>query len=128
MFVQLNRAPDHRWIAAEMTAPICIAEDDVWTAVGAVLIGGVKETAKVRLETQGVEVVSTGFIDPYLGWVATCVQSRGREVEGENTLEGPVAVAQILVVRIGVQGLASRFNGVEAFCVGHIEGVQNQGI
>src|ERR1700730_1576160 len=64
MFVQLNRAPYHRWIAAEMTAPICTAEHDVRTAVGAVLIRGVKETAKIGPEAQRVEVISTGFIDP----------------------------------------------------------------
>src|SRR5579859_3315150 len=86
MLVQLNRAPYHRWIAMEMTAPIGITEYDVRTAVGALLIGSVKETAKVRLKAESVEVISTRFIDPYLGWVAIGVQPRGREVERENAV------------------------------------------
>src|ERR1700692_1318188 len=128
MFVQLNRPPYHRRIAAEMTAPICIAEHDVRTTVGPVLIRCVKEAAKIRPEAQRIEVVSTGFIDPYLGWVAVCVQSGGREVEREDAIEAPVPVAHILVVRIGVQGLSPGFDGVEAFRVWHIDRVQNQGI
>src|ERR1700731_465334 len=114
MPVQLNRSSYHRRIAPEMTAPICIAEHDVRTAVGAVLVGDVKEAAKIRLEAQRIEVISTGFINPYLGWIAAWVQSSAREIGRKDAIKAPVPVAHIPVVRIGVQRLAPRFNGVEA--------------
>ena len=74
MLVQLNRTPHDCRIPEEMIAPIGIAEHDIRTAVGAVLIGAVKEAAKIRLDAQSIEVVSTGFIEPDLGRVAARVQ------------------------------------------------------
>src|SRR5271168_4907630 len=49
MLVQPNDAADNPQIALEMGAPIRVAEHYIWSAVRAVLVGGVKETAKARL-------------------------------------------------------------------------------
>src|SRR6266436_2575082 len=59
MFVQPNNAAHHTSIILEMTVPIGIAEDEIWSAVAALLIGAVEETAKIRLSPQHVEVVPT---------------------------------------------------------------------
>src|ERR1700722_7401567 len=114
MLVQLHRTPYDRRIAEEMIAPIGIAEYDVRAAVGAVLIGAVKEAAKIRLDAQRIEVISAGFIEPDLGRVTARVQPCRSEVKREDAIEATVAVAQILVIGIRVQRLAPLFDRVEA--------------
>ena len=64
MLVQLDHAAHHAAIILKMAVPIRVHEHDIRSAVGAVLIGGVEETAKIRLNAQHVEVVSAHFISP----------------------------------------------------------------
>ena len=52
MLVQLDHAAHHAAIILKMAVPIRVAEDDIRSTVGAVLIGGVKEAAKIRLNAQ----------------------------------------------------------------------------
>ena len=49
MFVHLNDAAHHATIIVKMAVPIRVAEHDIRSAVGAMLIGGVEETAEIRL-------------------------------------------------------------------------------
>ena len=49
MLVQLNHTAHHAAIVLKMAVPICVAEHDIRSAVRAMLIGGVEETAKIRL-------------------------------------------------------------------------------
>ena len=49
MLVQLNNAAHHAAIILKMAVPIRVGEHDIWSAVGAMLIGSVEETAKIRL-------------------------------------------------------------------------------
>ena len=64
MLVQLNGAAHHAAIILKMAVPIRVAEHDIRSAVRAMLIGAVEETAKIRLNAQYVEVVPARFIDP----------------------------------------------------------------
>ena len=63
-FVQLNDPAHHARIALKMALPIGIAEHDVGSAVGTVLIGAMEEAAQIRLNSQHVEVVSAGLTEP----------------------------------------------------------------
>ena len=126
MFVQLHRTSYNRRIGREMITPVGIAQHDVRTAVGTVLIGLVKEATKVRLDTQRIEIICAGFIEPYLRRVATRGQARRGEIKREHTIKAPIPVADILVIGVRVERLVPLLDGVEAFCIRHIEGVQNQ--
>ena len=64
MLVELNHAAHHAAIVLKVAVPVGITEHDVRSAVGAVLVGGVKEAAKIRLHAQCVEVVSGDLIGP----------------------------------------------------------------
>ena len=49
MFVELNGTAQHTAIIVKTSMPIRIGEHDIRSAVGAMLIGAVEETAKMRL-------------------------------------------------------------------------------
>src|SRR5215471_14876123 len=50
MLVELNGSAHDATVILKMRVPICVAEYDIRSAVRAVLIGGVEETAKMRLK------------------------------------------------------------------------------
>lgn len=50
MFVQLDDAADNASIILKTSVPIRIAEHDIWSAMGAMLIGGMNEPAEIRLK------------------------------------------------------------------------------
>src|ERR1700730_8097459 len=50
MLVHLNPTAHHATIILEMGVPIRVGEHDIRSAVRAMLIGGVKEMAKIRLK------------------------------------------------------------------------------
>ena len=58
MLVHLSNAADDAAVILKMSVPIVVAKNDVRSAVGAMLIGGMEETAEVRLKAQHIEVVS----------------------------------------------------------------------
>ena len=68
MLVQLNDAAHDAGIILKMAVPIRISEHDVGSAVWTMLIGGVKEAAKIGLNAERVEIVSGDFEDPRAGW------------------------------------------------------------
>ena len=49
MLVHLDHTAHHAAIILKMAVPIGVGEHDIRSAVGAMLIGGVEETAKIRL-------------------------------------------------------------------------------
>jgi hypothetical protein len=49
----------------KMGVTICISQHHEGGTVRAILVGGVKEAAKVWLNSQDVEIVPTGFVAPH---------------------------------------------------------------
>lgn len=94
MFVQLDNAAHYATIIAEMAVPICVAEHDIWSAACAMLIGGVKETAKMRPNLQCVKVVPACLHAPDTRWTFVRVQRYLRNRIGYQTIKAVVAVAQ----------------------------------
>ena len=70
MLVHLHNTAHHAAIILKMGVPIRVGEHDIGSAVRAMLVGGVEETAEIRLNAQGVEVVPAGFVDPDAGWIS----------------------------------------------------------
>jgi hypothetical protein len=64
VLVQSDHAAHDSAIIVKLSVPIVVAQHNVWRAVGAVLIGSVKETPEVRLKVQRVEVVPTRLHAP----------------------------------------------------------------
>jgi len=50
MLVQLNDSPDDAGISLKTSVPICMAEHDIGSAVGAMLIGGMNEPTEIRVK------------------------------------------------------------------------------
>jgi hypothetical protein len=48
MFIDLNDATDHAAIILKVAVPICVTDDEIGSAVGAVLIGNVEKSAEIR--------------------------------------------------------------------------------
>jgi len=71
VFVDRDGAANDGRVAVEVAVPVCIAEDDVRGAVFTLLVGGMKESAEVRLDIEGIEVVAAGHVRPGDGWVRT---------------------------------------------------------
>ena len=92
------------------------------------LIGTVKEAAKIRLDIQHIEVVSAGLIEPYRGRVATGVQRGIGDVVRQHAVKAPVPVAQIPVIGVRLRGTVSLAVGAlqheQVFGVRHIQRAQ----
>ncbi len=72
--VEPNNAAHHGAIVLKMAVPICVREHNIRRAVGAMFIGSMEESPKVRLNAQYVEVVSAGFVFPDIGWIFARIQ------------------------------------------------------
>ena len=57
MLVHLSNTAHDTAVVLKTSVPIVVAENDVGGAVGAVLIGGVKETTERRLKAEYIEVI-----------------------------------------------------------------------
>src|SRR5215472_4570943 len=64
VLVDLHGVADHAGVVVKAPMPTGIGEHDIGSAVRAMLIGRLKEPAKIRLNAQGVEVVPTDSISP----------------------------------------------------------------
>jgi hypothetical protein len=64
MFVEPDHAPHHAGIVLKVRVPVGVAQHQVRRAVRTVLVSGVKEAAKIRLNVQRVEVVAGDEIEP----------------------------------------------------------------
>src|SRR5215467_6023504 len=64
IFIHLNNTAHHTGIFVKMAVPIRVREHDVRSAVSAMLIGRMKQTAKIRLKAQSVEVIPAHQHDP----------------------------------------------------------------
>src|ERR1700722_11656170 len=128
MLVHLDHASDHTRIAHKTAAPKPITQHYIRAAVRAVFVAAMEETAEIGLDAQRIEVVPARFIKPYLSGVAAGSESRLAEVKRQYTVEGPVPVAHIQVIRIRIQRLIRRFYREKPLRIGHVDGVQHQGI
>src|SRR6266436_508558 len=93
MLVELNCTSHYATIILKTGVPIPIAEHDIWSTVGTMLIGGVEDAAKIRLNAQYIEVVAAHLIEPGAGWIFARVQSCLTAVTRCQAIEGVVAIA-----------------------------------
>src|SRR5216683_2482817 len=93
MLVELNRATHNLAVILKMGVPIRVGQHHVRCAVRAVLVGAVKKTAKVWLNSQCIEVVSTHLIDPCSGWISAGVQPGLSRRGSCQIFEAAVAIA-----------------------------------
>src|SRR6202034_3985054 len=120
--VEANNAAHHGAIVLKMGVPIGVGEHDIRRAVGAMLIGSVEETAKIRLNAQYVEVVSAGFVFPDIGWISARIQPRLRDSKNSHIVEAAIALAQIAIIGIGVgRDVAPMLDYEKALCLRHIQ-------
>ena len=55
------------------------------------LIGGVEEMAKIRLDPYCVEVVPASFLDPGAGWTSSGIEPHRSDVISHQTIEAAIA-------------------------------------
>src|SRR5690242_1866704 len=91
MLVHPNRAAHHPAVILKMGVPIRVTEHEIWCAVRAMLIGAVKETAKIRSNAQHVEVIPGDEIGPGEAWVFTGIQSYLIDSKACQAIEAAVA-------------------------------------
>src|SRR6266550_2200004 len=111
MLVQLNRAADDAGIILEMAVPICIAEHEIRGAIRAMFVGALKETAKIRLNSEHVEVVPSRCKARSDGWIVTRVQADKGKVKRCQIFEAAFAVAQIEIVGIRLEARIAAVHG-----------------
>ena len=130
MLVHLNSTAKHAAIILKMGVPIPVAEHDKRSAVGAMLIGGVEETAKIRLNAQCVEVVPAGFIEPRAGWMIPRIQTCLFGVNRCQIIKAAVAIAQVEIIGIRLcRGIvAHMLKQVEAFRSRHLQRAQDHSV
>src|ERR1035438_8007172 len=127
MLVELKNTAHHAPIILKMGVPVRVCEHNIRSAVRAMLIGGVEETANIRLHAQYVEIVSTGLIDPDAGWIFPRVEPRRRDVKICQTFKAAVAITQVKMVRIRlVRPTVLLLDSVKAFRLRHIQRPQDQ--
>ena len=130
MLVQLNDTAHHATIILKMGVPIRVGEHDIRSAVRAMLIRGVEETAKIRLNAQYVEIVSADVIEPSAGRIVARVERRRPDGESCESIKAAVAVAQVEIVRVRFEGrlIACALDFVEALRFGNVQRAQDQSV
>src|SRR5580658_9060840 len=103
MFINLNDVAHHAAIILETAVPVRVAEHQIRRAVGAVLIGGVEETAKIGMNPEHVEVVARRCKPGCQGGIVARVQTYKNHIESREGFEAVVAIAQIDVVGIRLE-------------------------
>src|SRR5580704_7969817 len=128
--VHFHRTAHRAGIILEMTVPISVAEYDIRSAVGAVLIGGMEETANVRLNLYYVEVVSGYFIEPRAGRVLARVQSCLGHVISRQTIEAAAAIPkiQIIGIRLSTPRPFAKLKSVEALRLWDVQRAEHEGV
>src|SRR5260370_14202268 len=91
--VQLNNTVNHSPIALEMALPVPIAQHNVRSTVGPIIIGAVEETAKIRLNPQYVELIPACLIEPDRRSDAIDIQPRFIDLAGRQPFEASIPVA-----------------------------------
>src|SRR5208337_2496118 len=107
--------------------PEGVAENDIGSAVDALLVRGMKEAAQIGLNSQGIEVISAGKIGPDSGGISAGIDShRANDLGRREAFKGPVAVAQIQIVRVGLRWAAVPLHYIETLRVWQVNGAQHQ--
>jgi len=114
--------------ALKMALPICVAEHDVGSTVGAALIGPMEEAAKIGLDAQYVEVIPACLVEPDGGCDAIDIQGGLLDVGGDDAVERSVPIAEIAVVGIRIRraALGPAFDEVEVLPVRQVYRTQDE--
>ena len=64
MLIHLHHAAENIAIVLEVVVPVGVGENEIGSAVRAMLVGLVKEATEVRLHPESIEVISGGLIEP----------------------------------------------------------------
>src|SRR5262249_2502229 len=99
---------------------------DARSTVRAMLIGGVKELANMRLNAEHIEVISASFVNPDAGWICARIEPGLRDVISRQTVKAAIAITQIDVVGIRLIRRTTDISPdcVEALRLRHIQRVQ----
>src|ERR1041384_5018695 len=100
MLVYQHDASNHAAIIAKVRVPVFVGENDIGSAVRAVLIGGMKETSEIGLHAQAIKIVAAGFLDPGAAGIVACIECHFIDVVSEQSLKAVIAVPQVDVVGI----------------------------
>jgi len=130
MLVYLDHMANHAGIVLKVGVPISVTEHQIGSAVRAVLIGVVKEAAKVRLNSQRVEVIPTYLVAHNLRGIPARIQAHRNDVEESNRVEAVVAISQVKIIGIRRACIlvGAVLDAVEAFGLRHIQRAQDQTI
>ena len=126
--VHLNDAADDASIIVKTGVPIGIREHDVRSAVRAILIGRVDQTAEIGLKPQSVKVISSDQLDPGAGWISAGIKTCYGRVIGDELIEAAVAIAQVAVVWEGLIAgfVLTAHDLIEVLGLRNIQRVQDQ--
>ena len=130
MLVDLNGAAHCGSITLETGVPIRVCEHDVGHAVRPVLIGGMEESAEIRMNAQHVEVVSRRCKAVRRKHILACIQAHAEgEIKGRKLFKAAVAIAQIQIVWIRLPcGVVAVLRSVQGLRLRDIERAQDQSI
>src|SRR5215469_1728706 len=114
----------------EMRVPIWITKDDVRCAVRTSIIGVMKKSSHIRLDSQYVKIVRARFDSPDQRWTCPRVQRNLADAESCQTIEAVVAIAHIEIVGIGLDRelIAGILEHIKALSLRHIQRTQDQTI
>ena len=89
-------------VTIEMAMPERIAQNDLRHAVRPMFFGSMDKTAKIRLSTQGIEVIAAYGIGPDYGGisVAGIEPNTAHDVVEHQRVEAVVSITQVAVIRI----------------------------
>src|SRR5215469_17605488 len=113
-----------------MAVPIRVTKHNIRGTVHAMLVRGVKKTSEVRLNMQGIEIVSAGFHAPEKRRFIACVQRCLYDAVSGYILKAVVALAEIDKIRIGLAQflVVAALDGVKTLSIRHTQWTQDKPI
>src|SRR5580698_8978334 len=103
MLVHLDYAPYQAAIVLKVAVPELIREHDVRRAVRSMLVGAMEEAPQIRLNAEGVEIVSARLLHPRMNRILSGIQSTLPQRVCDQSVEAAIAVAQIEIVGIRLE-------------------------
>ncbi len=64
MLIDVDRPANNASVLKKMTAPVCIAQHDVGSAVDALLIRGMEKAPQIWLDAEPIEVIAADHVGP----------------------------------------------------------------
>src|SRR5207302_7619511 len=100
MLVELHRSTDYASIILKAAMPVRVTEHQIRRAVRATLVRTAVEPAKIRPNTQHIEIVAGRRVAAGDSWILARVQADKSEIEGRQIFEAVVAITKIAIVEI----------------------------